>query len=104
MIDSPILRFAGRHHETKRHHYPSLMLELVVMLDNEELHLPVRSPYKHFTSRWAWNVWLSLPIKFCDLPREAMLCINIYDCNGPNEMYPIGGTLSAISWLASVLS
>lgn len=92
MIDSPILRFAGRHHETKRHHYPSLMLELVVMLDNEELHLPVRSPYKHFTSRWAWNIWLSLPIKFCDLPREAMLCINIYDCNGPNEMYPIGGT------------
>ena len=89
IILNPILRFAGRNYES-RTHYPSLMVEAVVMLENEELHIPVRTSYKHFINRWSWNQWVYLPIKFCDLPRDSVLCFNIFDCNGPNDTFCIG--------------
>ena len=89
IILNPILRFAGRNYES-RTHYPSLVVEAVVMLENEELHIPVRTSYKHFVNRWSWNQWVYLPIKFCDLPRDSVLCFNIFDCNGPNDTFCIG--------------
>jgi len=91
IINEPLLRFAGRNYET-RHNLPSIMLEAVVMVENQELHIPVRAPFKHFNTRWAWNTWLTFPLQFCDIPSDAVLCLNIYDCNGSNEKYPIGST------------
>ena len=54
--------------------------------------LPVRTAHKTFTNRWSWNEWLTLPIKFCDLPEDSLLCLTIWDCNGPGEREAIGGT------------
>jgi len=88
VIRNPILRFAGRNQSR----CPDLMVEVVVMNDGSELHLPVTTAYKYFTNRWAWNQWLVLPIKFCDLPRMALLCLTVFDCNGPGERCAIGGT------------
>ena len=88
VIRNPILRFAGRNQSR----CPDLVVEVVVMKDGEGLHLPVTTSYKHFNNRWAWNQWMTLPIKFCDLPRSALLCLTVYDCNGPGERFAIGGT------------
>ena len=55
-----------------------------------------------YVYRWAWNQWLCLPIQFCDIPKDAVLCLNIFDCNGPNDRYPIGNkTLACYSKLYS---
>lgn len=63
-----------------------------VFSDNKPLCLPVSSSYKSFTTRWNWSEWLELPIMFSDLPRNALLAISFYDCVGPTEMKPMGGT------------
>ena len=93
VVRNPILRFAGRNQS----HHPALMVEAVVMLEGRELHLPVRTAYRHFTNRWAWNQWLVLPIQFCDLPRDALLCLTLYDCNGPGEVFAVGRRHSSVS-------
>ncbi|XP_012268882.2 phosphatidylinositol 3-kinase catalytic subunit type 3 [Athalia rosae] len=56
------------------------------------LALPVHTAYKHFTSRWNWNQWVTLPVAYSDLPRDAQLCITLYDCAGPGRQLPVGGT------------
>lgn len=90
LIDNPHLKYGGR----MQGKYPDLKVEAVIMLDNVPLHVPVRAAYKHMTNRWEWNEWLTLPLKYSDLPRDANLCINIYDCNGPGNHpdFCVGGT------------
>jgi len=31
-------------------------------------------------------------MKYCDLPRNAQLCLTIYECCGPGKYIPVGGT------------
>ena len=33
-----------------------------------------------------------MPIKYCDLPRNALLCLTIYECCGPGKYVPVGGS------------
>src|SRR6202044_73328 len=40
--------------------------------------------------------WLSLPIKYSDLPVSSQLAITIWDSAGPRKQVPIGGTTFAI--------
>ena len=40
----------------------------------------------------SWNEWISLPMKYCDLPRNSQLCLTIYECCGPGKYVPVGGT------------
>ena len=42
--------------------------------------------------RWEWNQWLTLPVKYSDLPSDSSLCLTLYDCNGPRDRHPVGGT------------
>lgn len=46
------------------------------------------NPYDAFS----WNQWVTLPISYADLPRDAQLCITLYDCAGPGRQLPVGGT------------
>ncbi len=41
---------------------------------------------------YSWNEWINLPMKYCDLPRNAQLCLTIYECCGPGKYIPVGGT------------
>ena len=41
---------------------------------------------------FSWNEWLRLPVKYCDLPRDSMLCLTIWDIYGTGEIIPVGGT------------
>ena len=88
VIENPILRFAGRNQSR----VPDLLVSAVVRAGDTGLHIPVTTAYKNFTTRWEWNQWLTLPIKFCDLPEDSLLCLTIWDCNGPGEREAIGGT------------
>ncbi|KAF7997467.1 hypothetical protein HCN44_006038 [Aphidius gifuensis] len=56
------------------------------------LALPVHTAYKPFSNRWNWNQWVTFPISYSDLPRDAQLCITIYDCAGPGRQIAVGGT------------
>lgn len=33
-----------------------------------------------------------MPLSYCDLPRNAILAITVYDCAGPRRKIPVGGT------------
>ena len=88
VIDRPILRFAGRNQS----HTPDLVITVVVTSSSVPLHLPVTTPYKTFSQRWAWNTWLTLPLKFSELPLDSLLCFTVWDCNGPGEREAVGGS------------
>lgn len=40
----------------------------------------------------SWNQWVYLPLSYTDLPRDAQLCITLYDCAGPGRQIPVGAT------------
>ncbi|XP_011311531.1 phosphatidylinositol 3-kinase catalytic subunit type 3 [Fopius arisanus] len=69
-----------------------LSASLQVWGGGRALALPVHTSYKHFPTRWNWNQWVTLPISYSDLPRDAQLTITIYDCAGPGRQVPVGGT------------
>ncbi|XP_011502778.1 PREDICTED: phosphatidylinositol 3-kinase catalytic subunit type 3 [Ceratosolen solmsi marchali] len=69
-----------------------LAASLQVHANGRALALPVHTSYKHFTSRWNWNQWITLPISYADLPRNSQLCITLYDCAGPGRHIPVGGS------------
>ena len=45
---------------------------------------------------YSWNEWLTLPIKYNDLPRNAQLAFTIWDIYGPNQTTPVGGTTISV--------
>lgn len=44
----------------------------------------------------SWNEWLTFPVKFSDLPRDAILSFTMWDSYGPNKPEPVGGTALSI--------
>jgi phosphatidylinositol 3-kinase len=40
----------------------------------------------------SWNEWLTLPLRYCDLPRHAMLALSIHEIISPTEIRIIGST------------
>lgn len=40
----------------------------------------------------SWNEWVTLPIAYSDLPRDAVLAMTILDCAGPGRLMVVGGT------------
>ena len=47
-----------------------------------------------FTNLWkgSWNEWLTIPVKFRDLPVTAQLAFTVWDVYGPRKVVPVGGT------------
>ncbi|XP_045125770.1 phosphatidylinositol 3-kinase catalytic subunit type 3-like [Portunus trituberculatus] len=88
LLKDPLLKHSGLHQAS----CSDLYVTCQVYSDGRELTLPVRTSYKSFSTRWNWNEWLTLPLKFSDLPRNAVLALTIYDCYGPRRSEPIGGT------------
>ena len=40
----------------------------------------------------SWNEWITLPIKYCDLPLSAQITFTVWDIGGPRKAVPVGGT------------
>ncbi|KAL2743089.1 phosphatidylinositol 3-kinase catalytic subunit type 3 isoform X2 [Vespula maculifrons] len=90
LLLDPMLKYSGLYGASGGR--GDLAASLQVWAGGRPLALPVHTAYKHFTSRWNWNQWVTLPISFSDLPRDAYLCISLYDCAGPGRQIPVGGT------------
>lgn len=88
LLKDPLLKFSGLHQAACSDLYVSCQ----VYAEDKELALPVRTSHKAFSARWNWNEWLTLPLRFSDLPRNAVLALTIHDCYGPRRSEPIGGT------------
>jgi hypothetical protein len=50
--------------------------------------------------RWValgrWSEWLSVPVRYCDLPLSSQLAITLWDLAGPGKLVPFGGTTVAL--------
>ncbi|CAK9810048.1 Phosphatidylinositol 3-kinase catalytic subunit type 3 [Anthophora quadrimaculata] len=90
LLVDPMLKYSGLYGANGGR--GDLAASLQVWAGGRSLALPVHTAYKHFTSRWNWNQWVTLPISYSDLPRDAQLCISLYDCAGPGRQLPVGGT------------
>ena len=55
--------------------------------------LPARTKHASFSSQEVkWSEWLTLPVKYCDLPVDAVAAITVWDVVGPLQVAAIGGT------------
>ena len=88
LINDPMLKFSGAYQEG----HSDLYVTCRIYSDGLPLSLAVSTLYKAFSTRWNWNEWLTLPLKFSDLPRNAMLAMTIWDIYGTNNAIPVGGT------------
>ncbi|KAF6199318.1 hypothetical protein GE061_007344 [Apolygus lucorum] len=90
ILHDPMLKFSGLYSEGSGK--ADLMVVSQVWADGRPLCLPVWTSYKPFTNRWNWSEWITLPIMYSDLPQNALLTMTVYDCVGPAQMSPVGGT------------
>ncbi|KAG6452076.1 hypothetical protein O3G_MSEX007452 [Manduca sexta] len=88
LLSDPMLKFSGLYQEG----CSDLYVTCQILSDGVPLALPVTTSYKAFTNRWNWNEWVTLPVFFSDLPRNATLAMTIYDCAGPGKLMVVGGT------------
>lgn len=88
VLEDPMLKFSGLYQDT----CSDLYVTCQVFAEGKPLALPVRTSYKAFSTRWNWNEWLKLPVKYPDLPRNAQVALTIWDVYGPGKAVPVGGT------------
>lgn len=63
----------------------NLVVECKVYTDAKCLPVSIETPYKSFTLRCNWNTWLTLPICYNELSRDARLTFSIYDYHDNNS-------------------
>uniref|UniRef100_UPI00358EFBFA phosphatidylinositol 3-kinase catalytic subunit type 3 isoform X2 n=1 Tax=Myxine glutinosa TaxID=7769 RepID=UPI00358EFBFA len=88
LLEDPMLKFSGLYQEG----CSDLYVTCQVYGDGKSLGLPIRTSYKAFSTRWNWNEWIKLPVRYADLPRNAQLGLTIWDSYGPGKAVPVGGT------------
>ncbi|XP_077598670.1 phosphatidylinositol 3-kinase catalytic subunit type 3 [Stigmatopora nigra] len=88
LLEDPMLRFSGLYQED----CSDLYVTCQVFAEGKPLALPVRTSYKAFSTRWNWNEWLRLPVKYPDLPQSAQVALTVWDIYGPGRAVPVGGT------------
>ena len=50
-------------------------------------------PHHELTEcRRRWNEWITLPIRYCDLPLNAQITFTVWDIAGLRAAMPVGGT------------
>ncbi|XP_050084607.1 phosphatidylinositol 3-kinase catalytic subunit type 3-like isoform X3 [Anopheles aquasalis] len=96
LIAHPLLKFSGMHTEK----VPALKVKIQIFDNNVPVGLAVCTSHKQFTTRWSWNEWVSLPLRFADISRTAMLSFTIFDCAGGREQATVVGRTS-ISFFSS---
>jgi phosphatidylinositol 3-kinase len=42
--------------------------------------------------RNSWNEWITLPVRYCDLPLNAQVTFTVWDIAGPRTPTPVGGS------------
>ena len=88
VLKDPLLQFSGAYQSE----FSDLYVKCTIHANGKLLCMPVRTAYKSFSSRWNWNEWVEFPIRYMDLPRNAVLGLTIFDIYGPGKERPLGGT------------
>jgi hypothetical protein len=63
-----------------------------IFSDGQSLCLPVQTSFKSFTDKWNWNEWLTLQLRYSDLPRHGILALSIHEIVSPTQIRIIGST------------
>ena len=71
--------------------YADLKFSCYIWHDGAVLTLPVSTSYRPFTSRWQWNERLSVPIRICDVPRDAQLICEVREVISTSSDVVVGG-------------
>ncbi|TCD66701.1 Phosphatidylinositol (PI) 3-kinase [Steccherinum ochraceum] len=70
------------------------------LLEKPELRFHgVQQPYvmsfkvaQSFKKDYIWNEWITLPIRYCDLPLSSQITFTVWDIAGPRAAIPVGGS------------
>lgn len=54
--------------------------------------IPFRTSFKAFKNSYTWNEWITLPIRYCDLPLNSQITFTVWDIGGPRIAVPVGGS------------
>jgi phosphatidylinositol 3-kinase len=88
LLEDPLLQFSGLYQQD----YSDLYVVCQIFANGKPLTLSAQTAYKAFSNRWNWNEWITLPIPYKDIPRNAVLALTIYDILGPRKTAAVGGT------------
>nr|GAT46026.1 atypical/PIKK/PI3K protein kinase [Mycena chlorophos] len=88
LLEKPELRFHGVQASTLADLYVTCQLTA----DNKPLTIPFRTSFKAFKNNYTWNEWITLPIRYCDLPLSAQIVFTVWDIAGPRAAVPVGGS------------
>lgn len=92
LLKDPQLQFSGLYQSD----FPDVYVVTEIFANGKRLTLPSQTAYKSFSTRWNWNEWVTLPIHFKDIPRNALLGFTVYDIYAPQKAIPIGGTTISV--------
>ncbi|KAF8931871.1 Phosphatidylinositol (PI) 3-kinase, partial [Dissophora ornata] len=76
----------------RRSPYPDLYITCQVFAGNQPLTVLLKTSYKSMSTKFAWNEWIVLPIKYRDLPLDAQLTFTVWDAASPRKVVAIGGS------------
>ncbi|KAG6840119.1 hypothetical protein C0991_008879 [Blastosporella zonata] len=88
LLEQPDLRFHGAQSSTLSDLYVTCQL----VADNKPLTIPFRTSFKAFKNNYTWNEWITLPIRYCDIPLSSHITFTVWDIAGPRNTVPVGGT------------
>ncbi|TFK40222.1 kinase-like domain-containing protein [Crucibulum laeve] len=88
LIEQPELRFHGVQSSTLADLYVTCQL----VADNKPLTIPFRTSFKAFKNTYTWNEWITLPVRYCDLPLSSQITFTVWDIGGPRTAVPVGGS------------
>ncbi|GJJ71006.1 phosphatidylinositol 3-kinase [Entomortierella parvispora] len=76
----------------RKNPFPDLYVTCQVHAGNQPLTVMLKTSYKSMSTKFAWNEWIALPIKYRDLPLNAQLTFTVWDAASPRKVEPIGGS------------
>ncbi|EGN99051.1 hypothetical protein SERLA73DRAFT_54158 [Serpula lacrymans var. lacrymans S7.3] len=88
LLEKPELRFHGVQSSSLSDLYVTCQL----VADNKPLTIPFRTSFKAFKTSFIWNEWITLPVRYCDLPLSSQVTFTVWDIGGPRAAVPVGGS------------
>lgn len=86
VLRDPMLQFSA----VWQQHFAEMCVEARVFSGEEQMALPVNTSHKAFINRWNWNEWLTLPVRYSDLPIDAQLRFDVFAPHSPQKRFHVG--------------
>lgn len=86
LIENPHLIYTGLEDNI----CADLLIECTLESNSKQICPSMQMPYKYFTNNWSWNEWVEFPIAICDLSRDTVVVIKIYDSISPSKTVIVG--------------